>query len=146
MASQIQSPKMTPPTQMKCPLSSFFFGETDPEEINQLISELNEKSAVRKNDIEIKYYKIAKSVISPIISKMINKCISQGSFPNCLKIAQVIPVYKKGSKTNCSNYRPISFLSPLSKIFEKIISSRLYNYIQWRLVHRGHRGRAPLKI
>ena len=130
MASQIQSPKMTPPKQMKCPLSSFFFGETDPEEINQLISELNEKTAVRKNDIEIKYYKIAKSVISPIISKMINKCISQGSFPNCLKIAQVIPVYKKGSKTNCSNYRPISLLSPLSKIFEKIISSRLYNYIK----------------
>ena len=130
MASQIQSPKMTPPKQMKSPLSSFFFGETDPEEINQLISELNEKTAVRKNDIEIKYYKIAKSVISPIISKMINKCISQGSFPNCLKIAQVIPVYKKGSKTNCSNYRPISLLSPLSKIFEKIISSRLYNYIE----------------
>ena len=51
---------------------------------------------------------------------MINKCISQGSFPDCLKIAQVIPVYKKGSKTNCSNYRPISLLSPLSKIFEKL--------------------------
>ena len=42
MASQIQSPKITPPIQMKCPLSSFFFGETDPEEINHLISELNE--------------------------------------------------------------------------------------------------------
>ena len=110
--------------QMKCPPSSFF-EETDPEEINQLISELNEKTAVRKNDIAIKYYKIAKSVISPIISKMINKCISQGSFPDCLKIAQVIPVYKR-SKTNCSNYRPISFLPFLLKIFEKIIS---LNYI-----------------
>ena len=80
---------MPPPKQMKCPPSSFFFGETDPEEINQLISELNEKTAVRKNDIAIKYYKIAKSVISPIISKIINKCISQGFFPDGLKIAQV---------------------------------------------------------
>ena len=53
-----------------------------------------------------------------------------GSFPDCLRIAQVMPVYKKGSKTNCSNYRPNSLLSPLSKIFEKIISSRLYNYIE----------------
>ena len=91
MASQIQSPKMPLPKQMKCLPSFFLFGETDPEEINQLISEPNEKIAVRKDDIAIKYYKIAKSVISPIISKMINKCISQGSFPDCLKIAQVIP-------------------------------------------------------
>ena len=101
MASQIQAPKIPLPKQMKCSLSSFFFEETDPEVINHLISELNEKTAVRKDDIEIKYYTIAKSVISPSICKMINKCISQGSFPDCLKIAQVILVYKKGSKTNC---------------------------------------------
>ena len=72
---------------MPPPPSSFFSGETDPKEINQLISELNKKTAVRKDDIAIKYYKIAKSVISSIISKMINKCLSQGSFPDCLKIA-----------------------------------------------------------
>ena len=47
----------------KRPKLKIFFGETDFEEINQLISELNEKTAVRKNDIEIKYYKIAKSVM-----------------------------------------------------------------------------------
>ena len=130
MASQIQSPKMPPPKQMKCPPSSFFFGETDPEEINQLISELNQKTAVRKNDIAIKYYKIAKSVISPIITKMINKSISQNFFLDGLKIAQVIPVFKKASKTNCSNYHLISLLPPLLKIFQKIISSQLYNYIE----------------
>ena len=118
------------PKQMKCPSSSFFFRETDPEKINQLINVLNMKIAVRKDAISIKYYKIAKSLISPIISKMINKRISQGSFTDCLKIAQVIPVYKKGSKTNCSNYRPISFLPPISKIFEKIIFSPLYDYIE----------------
>ena len=86
MASPIQSSKMPLPKQIKCPPSSFFFGETDPEEINQLISELNEKTSVRKYNIAIKYYKIAKSVIYPIISKMINKCVSQGSFPDCLKL------------------------------------------------------------
>ena len=118
---------MPPPKQMKCPPSSFFFRETDSEEINQLISELNKKIAVRKDDILIKYYKISKSVISSIITKMINKCINQNSFPDCLKIAQVIPVYKKGSKNNCSNYCPIFLLPPLSKIFEKIISSRKKN-------------------
>ena len=44
------------------------------------------KKPLYEDDIAIKYYKIAKSVIYPIISKMINKCISQGSFPDCLKL------------------------------------------------------------
>ena len=51
---------------------------------------------------------------------MINKCISQGSFPDCLKIAQVISVYKKGSKTNCSNYRPISLYLLYQKSLKKL--------------------------
>ena len=96
MAYQIQSPKMPLPKQIKFPLSFFFFGEKDPKKINQQISELNEKTVLQKDNIAIKYYKIAKSVISPIISKIINKCISQGSFPDCVKISQVISVYKKG--------------------------------------------------
>ena len=100
IASQIQLPKMPLPKQMKCPPRVPSSLEKQTLEINQLISELNEKTFVRKDDSAINYYKIAKSVISPIISKMINKCISQGSFPDCPKIAQAIPVYKKGSKTN----------------------------------------------
>ena len=55
-----------------------------------------------------------------------NKCMVKGVYPNSLKIAQVIPVHKKGDKSACSNYKPISLLSQFHKIFERILHQRLY--------------------
>ena len=49
--------------------------------------------------------------------------------PNNLKIAKICPVYKEGLKNDFSNYRPISVLPSFSKIFEKLVYSRLYNYL-----------------
>ena len=60
---------------------------------------------------------------------MYNCCIQEGIYPDVLKIAQIIPVYKKGNKSSCTNYRPISLLSPINKIFEKLIYSQLENYL-----------------
>ena len=56
--------------------------------------------------------------------------IASGCFPDILKIAEIIPVYKAGAKNICSNYRPISIINPFSKIFEKCLykPTQLYNY------------------
>ena len=53
-----------------------------------------------------------------------------GTHPELLKIAKTIPVFKKGSRMTVSNYRPISLLSNLNKIFEKIIFNRVYNFLE----------------
>ena len=50
---------------------------------------------------------------------------NQGVFPNILKIANVIHIHKKGDKLDCNNYRPISILSNINKIFEKYMHIRL---------------------
>ena len=55
---------------------------------------------------------------------------NQGVFPNILKIANVIPIHKKGDKLDCNNYRPISLLSSISKIFEKSMHIRLVNFLK----------------
>ena len=55
--------------------------------------------------------------------------MSSGVYPDKLKIAKVIPIYKKGSKSDVSNYRPISILSCLNKIFEKLLCKRLYKFL-----------------
>ena len=56
---------------------------------------------------------------------LLNNCMRSGIFPDELKIARVIPLYKSGDKRDIINYRPISLLPVLSKIFEKLIHSRL---------------------
>ena len=61
---------------------------------------------------------------------MINMPFNQGIFPNILKIANVIPIHKKGDKLDCNNYRPISPLSNISKIFEKSMHIRLVNFLR----------------
>ena len=73
--------------------------------------------------------KDVKSTISTTLSTIFNLCIEYGHFPNQLKIGCITPVFKKGDKTNISNYRPICSLSPFSKIFERIIYDRMIKFI-----------------
>lgn len=62
--------------------------------------------------------------------KLFNKCYADSYFPDELKIAKVIPLYKnKGDIKNVSNYRPISMLSVFSKLFEKLIHKQIFNYL-----------------
>ena len=60
---------------------------------------------------------------------MINISFSTGIHPDKLKIAKVIPIYKKGSKLLTSNYRPISLLSNINKIFGKLVFNRVHNFL-----------------
>ena len=68
-------------------------------------------------------------IISLIISNLFNFCIETGVFPNCLKIAKVIPIYKKSDQNMSTKYRSISLLSQFDKIFEKMLFSRLFSYL-----------------
>jgi len=55
--------------------------------------------------------------------------LSSGTFPARLKFTEIKPIYKKGDKSNISNYRHISLLASFSKIFERLIYNRLYHHI-----------------
>jgi hypothetical protein len=59
-----------------------------------------------------------------------NKVLSTGIFPERLKFSEVSPIFKKGDKPEISNYRPVSLLTSFSKVIEKIIFRRLYNYLK----------------
>ena len=81
-----------------------------------------------KNSVPIRLMLANRDVLSIVISDMINQAMRDGMFPSSLKIAKIIPIYKKGDARIPANYRPISLLPYLSKIFEKVIFSRLMNH------------------
>jgi len=87
------------------------------------------KSKYTQNDIPAKFLKISASSLSSWLSEFFNKCMAKGEFLNLLKIAQITPIPKITSLKSPNDYRPISILPTLSKIFEKVIHSRLYYFV-----------------
>ena len=98
-------------------------------DVKNYIFNLNQNKSTKSNCSPIKYIKLSSHIISPIITKIFNKCINEGTFPDSLKEAEIIPLYKKGDKTVTSNYRPISLLSPFSKLFERHIYNQITNFL-----------------
>ena len=79
--------------------------------------------------INIKILKILSSFIVKPLDFIFNSCITKGIWPNELKKAEIIPVFKNGDKSTMSNYRPISLILSIAKIFEKIIFIRLHSFL-----------------
>ena len=108
--------------------SSFFLYPTSPLEVEHIINSLK-NSNQHINCVSDAIIKENSTFLSVIISDIISVCFETGSFPKCLKKALVIPLFKRGDKSNISNYRPISKLPPLSKIIEKCIKFRLISFL-----------------
>lgn len=111
------------PTNHRC-----IFHEVTKEEIVSIINALDNKSSSGIDGISNKMLKYIKNEVSGAITLITNQMIYHGIFPDSLKISKVLPIYKKGDASNMSNYRPISLLPTISKIFERVIYNQLYNY------------------
>ena len=75
--------------------------------------------------------KILKSICNinaPIVTRILNESLRSGIFPDSLKIARVVPIFKSGDETDVNNYRPISVLPVLSKLFERVMYNRVLNF------------------
>ena len=112
-------------------LNSLVLTPTTTEEIAKVIGSFSKSKASGPNSIPVKILKLINQSISMPISALINSSFESGIFPSVLKISKVIPVFKnKGSPLEVSNYRPISLLSNIEKIFEKVIYSRVINFLE----------------
>ena len=98
-------------------------------EIFNILKHLNVSKAVGPDKISNRILKECAIPLSEPLARLFNLSLAQGVFPSCWKIANVIPIFKKESKNNASNYRPISLLSSLSKVLEKAVHYHLYTYL-----------------
>ena len=110
--------------------SNFLINKTSNAEVMTIILKLDDNKSSGPDDIPIKLLKIAAPIIVPRLVSIINTSFISGIFPDRLKLAKVIPIFKAGSKLDVNNYRPISLLSVFSKIIEKIMHSRLYSFFE----------------
>ena len=109
--------------------NSFFLSPTNKYEIQNVISSLNSNKSVGPNSIPTRILKLLKNDISTQLADIFNISFSTGVFPTILKVAKVVPVHKKDSKLDFSNYRPVSLLSNIEKILERLIYNIIYYFV-----------------
>ena len=109
---------------------SMFLFPANEQEILEIIQNLENKSSSGDDYISNLIIKSASTIIAPYLTGLVNKSMNQGVFPDKLKNAKVIPLFKEGSKTDVNNYRPISLLKIWSKIFERVIYNRMYHFME----------------
>ncbi len=105
---------------------NFKVGYISVAEVHKQLRLLNVNKSSGLDYIGPKILRLSADVIAPSLTFLINKSISSGRFPNKLKHARVTAIHKSGSTSIPSNYRPISVLCTISKLFERHVSSRLY--------------------
>ena len=120
--------------------NTFLFHPTDISEVEIVIKSLKNKGS-GLHDISVKTLKSNAPVFSIHISILYNHSIVTETYPDALKIAGVVPGYKAGSAESVDNYRPISNLPVLSKVFEKLTLKRITSFIKrYKLLHDNQFG------
>ena len=108
-------------------LSSFFLYPVCNECFRVIMNLKNTRENL--DHISVGIFKLFSRYLVEIVCDLINLCFKNGVFPNTLKIARITPIHKKGDVNDISNYRPIAILPFMSKILERCISNRLFDFL-----------------
>ena len=125
----VTSNDIDPLSYIKSGSKSIFLTPTDGPEIQNIIDGMG-KTAAGADGITGHILKLLSPVIVKPLVHITNLCFLKGKFPDNLKNALVVPIYKRGDKTLPQNYRPISLLSNVSKIIERVLYKRIYDFLE----------------
>ena len=110
------------------PSLNFGFQNINAKTIAKTILSLNNSKAVG-GEIPVNILQLCAEHCAPILATCFNRAILSGKFPFELKFAKIVPCHKKGDMNDKANYRPISLLPPVSKIFEKIMVDQMTSHL-----------------
>ncbi|CAF4894442.1 unnamed protein product [Pieris macdunnoughi] len=120
---------------------SFSFRPIGADDIVRIFRTIDIKNTTDLWGISVKIISSIIDVIAPHLAIIFNNCIKSGEFPDLMKHSKVIPLFKAGSMSDPSNFRPISVLPTCSKIFEKIILNQLVSHFNVnKLLHNNQFG------
>ena len=120
---------------------SMFLKEVEPGEVLNILLKLDTTKAADIYGISPKFVQFCSKELFLKLTKIFNLSFKVGKFPDLMKIAEVIPIFKAGSSMEIGNYRPISLLPIFGKNFEKIMHSRLYSFIESQnILHKNQYG------
>ena len=105
-----------------------FLSDTDTAEVYDIINTLKSNKSPGPLKFSNHFLKLLNSHISPLISSLINRSFDESLMPECLKIGKQTPVFKGGDSI-LSNYRPITVVNSIAKVFEKAVNARLTKYL-----------------
>jgi len=110
-------------------MNSCFFRPTNEDEILKIIMSLGNGKSAGHDGVKPDLLKKVANEISYPLPLVFNMSLSTGTVPDDFKIAKVVPIYKKDSPDNFGNYRPVSVLPCMSKILERIVYNRSYEFL-----------------
>ena len=120
---------------------SLFLTPTSPEEIKRIICNLPNKKSAGFDKINNILLKQISCAIAEPLSIIFNRSMNEGKFPQRMKLADTVPLYKAKEKYLVDNFPPISLLITLSKILEKLMHNRVYTYFnENNLLYRSQYG------
>ena len=121
--------------------NSLYLNPICNEEIISLVSKFHSKKSSGFDNISMQLIKKTISSIVKPLTNIFNKSFETGVFPDDMKKAKVVPIFKGGDKTNLSNYRPISMLPQFSKLLEKLYNNRLMSFLKYKdILYNGQYG------
>ena len=108
--------------------TTFSFKDISQDKIESIIKKLDPKKAIKSNDIPTKIIKEFNPLFAEFLTRNFNACLNEGIFPEDLKCSEVVPIYKKKDRRDKNNYRPVSILSNISKIYERCMQEQIDEY------------------
>ena len=108
---------------------TFKFKLITENEMLKLILDIPNGKATGCDNIQAKILKLSAPAITNSLGYLLNLSLSSGKFPDDWKFARISPIFKKGSKSEPGNYRPVSVLPVVSKFMERIVHQQLYEYL-----------------
>ena len=102
-----------------------------PKMVRKVIMNLDLSKASGLDCIPVVVLKNSKLELSYILAELFNKCLKESCFPDCWKVSSVVPVFKNvRERSTAKNYHPVSLLSVVSKVFEKLVNNRIVDHLE----------------